>query len=59
MIYKSDLPQNTIERIRRILKELNIFVTEQDFQCHNKVIYSCRTIINNNKFWEVNYFEQW
>jgi len=54
MIYKSDLPQNTM-----ILKELNIFVTEQDFQCHNKVIYSCRTIINNNKFWEVNYFEQW
>ena len=43
--YKDDLPENTINRIKKKLIDLDIHTTEQYYSCED-LVYSCRINID-------------
>ena len=43
--YKDDLPENTINRIKKKLIDLGIHTTEQYYSCED-LVYSCRINID-------------
>lgn len=52
--YKANFPEETIFKIRQILKQVGIFVFEEYTTVNHQNLFSSRIRIGNDKIWELN-----